>query len=195
MRNLLANPQPSVELSVKGTGFTVASEDVEDGFWFVAVDAGVAVEEGIFEGTVGNIVVLNAALVVFFDEVVDGLIAENPVGRVDIALEDGGAEHDAGVALGVNGLLHAFDERALLLDVAADHLQLGARRNAGSQSLDLVDLQLGCRHLVQQVDLLLVGQLLARVFGKVEGRNQRIAQRKDSVPLRNDGVLEQADFV
>lgn len=195
MRDLLANPESGVELGIEGAGLAVAREYVEDGLGLPAVDAGRAVEEGIFEGAVGDVVVLDAALVVFLDKVVDGLVAEYPVGRVDVALEDSGAQHDARVALGVDGPLNAVDQSILLLDVAVDHLQLRAGRNARSQGFYLCDLQLGGRDLIQQVDLLLVGKLLAGVLREVEGRNQGVAQRKDGLPLGNDGVLEQADLV
>lgn len=61
--------------------------------------------------------VLSGALVVLFDEVVDGLPAEYPVGGVEVGLVDGGGQHDAAVALGLEYLLDAGQNCFLLREI------------------------------------------------------------------------------
>jgi hypothetical protein len=89
----------------------------------------IAIKEGHFQRAIGYIIILNASLVVFLNKIVDGLIAQDPVSGVDVALEDGGTEDDRGIAFGEYGLLDAVDEGTLLFKIAVDQLYLCAWRN------------------------------------------------------------------
>jgi hypothetical protein len=105
MWDLLAYSQASINLGIKRTELALFGEHIKDSFWFSTGNAQFSIEVGELKRTVGDVIILHAALVVFFDEVINGLAAQYPVGGVDIALEDGGAEDDGGGALGVDCLL------------------------------------------------------------------------------------------
>ena len=114
------------------------------------------------------------SLVVFFDEVVDGLTAEDPIGGIDIALEDGGTEDDGCIALCIDGLFDAVQKHCLLGNIRVDHLDFITWWNACCQFLNGLYLAPGIGYLFEEVDLLLIGEFLACIFGEVEGRYDRI---------------------
>ena len=139
--------------------------DVEDGVGFGAGDALLAIEEGMVVGTVGDVVVSDAPLVVLLDEVVDGHVAQDPAVGVDVGLEDGGPESNCALALGVHDGFDAVEEEDLFFDVRlylADFLRIG---QALTELLELLDLLFGVGELLEDVDFLFVGHLFATGFG------------------------------
>lgn len=174
MGNLFTNSQSSVYLGIEGAEFAVLFEHIEDFFGGMTGDALLSVKEGEFQRTVGDVIILYTSLVVFFDQIVDGLTAEDPIGGVDVALEDGGTEHDGGIALGVDGFFDAVQKHGLFGDISVDHLCLIAGGNACCQLFDRLDFSPGNGHLFDEVDFLLVCELLAGIFGEVEGRQDGV---------------------
>lgn len=78
-----------IDMGVFGAVNAFSILNVEDGGFFGADDAFLTIEERSIEGAIGDIIVLNASLVVLFDQVVDGEGAQNPALGVDVSLEDG----------------------------------------------------------------------------------------------------------
>ncbi len=174
MGNLLANSESSVYLCILGAEFAVFFEHIEDLFGLMTGDALLSVKEGEFQWAISDVIILYTPLIVFFDQIVDGLSAEDPIGGIDVALEDGGAEHDGCIALGVDGLFDAVQKHGLLGNVSVDHLHLITRGNACCRLFYRLNLSPGSGHLFEQVDFLLVCELLAGIFGEVEGRQDRV---------------------
>ncbi len=107
MRDLLAHSQATINLGIIRAELTFFCEHIKDGFRFSTSDALFSIEVGEFKRTICDVIILHAALVVFFDEVINGLTTQYPVGGVDVALKDCRAEDDGGGTLGVNCLLDA----------------------------------------------------------------------------------------
>jgi hypothetical protein len=108
MRDLFANSEASIDLSIKGTELALFGEHIEDSFRFRASNALLSIEVWEFKRAISDVIILHAALVIFFDEIINSLPAQYPVGGVDVTLEDGGTEDDGGGALGVDCLLNAI---------------------------------------------------------------------------------------
>jgi hypothetical protein len=49
--------------------------------------------------------------------------------------------------------------------------------------------------LVEEVDLLVVGELIACVLGHIERRNDGIGQFKNSFPLRHNSIFQESYFL
>lgn len=89
-----------------------------------AIDALLAVEEREIQRAISNIVILNTPLIVLLYKVIDGLIAEDPVGGVDVALENGWTEYNGTLAFGICYFLDAVYENSLFSDVSVYHVEL-----------------------------------------------------------------------
>lgn len=120
MRNLLANSESCIDGCVKWAKVTLFSEHIEDGLFFVAFDALLPIEIRGLQGTVCDVIIFYASLIVFFNKIVDSLVTENPVSGIDIALEDSGAQDNGRIAFSVDGLLDAVNQNSLLTDITVD---------------------------------------------------------------------------
>jgi len=65
--------------------------------------------------------ILNAALIVLLNEIIDSLIAQDPIAGINIALKDRWTEDYSCIAIGVYYAFYTFDEDCLFLDIAINH--------------------------------------------------------------------------
>lgn len=67
MGNLFANSESCIDLSIEGTELALLGEHIEDSFRLRASDALFSIEVRELQRAIGDVIILDAALIIFFD--------------------------------------------------------------------------------------------------------------------------------
>jgi hypothetical protein len=88
--NLLTDSQVSVYGGIIRARLTFLCIQIEDRIVSGAIDALISIEEGKCDRAIGNILIADASLIVFLNDIINSLISKDPIGSIDIALKDRG---------------------------------------------------------------------------------------------------------
>lgn len=75
MRSPCALSDAGIRLLVRWTNCTFSGQNIVYRSWLITVNTLISIEEGLFEGTVGNVVISDVSLVIFLNQVVNILIS------------------------------------------------------------------------------------------------------------------------
>ena len=140
MWDLFASPFVCIDLSIVGASCAFSGLDIENIVLSVALDASFPIIEGKIYWTVGDIVILDAALIVLLDQVINGHVAEDPVWGIYVGLEDSWAEDHFLLAVGVESAFDSIQNDFLFGNVTINHRQFRAFRDSSSDILEFVEL-------------------------------------------------------
>lgn len=94
-----------INMRINRTSKTLLDRDIENRRRRITLDTLLTIKERKINRTVRNIIISDRPLIILLDEIINSHIAERPISRIDIGLEDSRREDDIHGAVRVDDRL------------------------------------------------------------------------------------------